>query len=53
MLKFDVIQQPIKKERNLPNTRVSVRSFKQYHKPTGNIDTSICKSKKNENQVVG
>lgn len=34
-------------------TRSSLMCLIVYHKPTGNVHTNICKSKKNENHVVG
>lgn len=35
------------------NTRSSLIRLIVYQMPTGNVQTRICKSKKNENQVVG
>lgn len=37
----------------MTKTRSSLIRLIVYHNPTGNVHTKMCKSKKNENQVVG
>lgn len=38
---------------NLPKTLSSFMFLITYHKPAGKVAMRICRSKKNENQVVG
>lgn len=37
----------------LPKTRSSLMFFMQNQRPAGNVQTRMCRSKKNETQVVG
>lgn len=37
----------------LPKTRSSLMFFMQNQRPAGNVHTRMCRSKKNDTQVVG